>query len=250
MNRPSTWNLLRHGFRWLALLLASCAVASPSGRWQTGEASYYSDQRHGRPTASGWPYDRNALTAAHPSLPFGTIVRVTHLQNGRVVQVTVHDRLRHPRRVIDLSYAAARHLGMIQQGVAPVRLEVLSSSAGTPVSHRSTPQPLVRPGTRGEACLTSTPAPAGVMIVPSAGFHEAYEVQLAAFQHQHEALALQWQMYHRGIATRSDYRERRTGLHRVLAEPVFATQADATAWAFHQHRQGSIPEALVIPRGW
>ncbi len=250
MNQHSTWNLLRHGFRWLALLLASCAVASPASRWQTGEASYYSEHLHGQPTASGRPYDRNALTAAHPTLPFGTIVRVTHLQNGRVVQVTVHDRLSHPRRVIDLSYAAAWHLGMIQQGVAPVRLEVLSSPMGTRASRFSTPQPRVSIRTPGEACLTSTPAPTGVMIVPSAGFHEAYEVQLAAFHHLHEAHALQWQMYHRGIATRSDYRGRRTGLHRVLADPVFATQADATAWAFHQQRRGSIPEALVIPRGW
>ena len=249
MNRPSTWHLLRHAFRWLALLLASCAVADPAGRWQTGEASYYSDHLHGRPTASGRPYDRNGLTAAHPTLPFGTIVRVTHLQNGRVVQVTVHDRLSHPRRVIDLSYAAAWHLGMIQQGVAPVRLEVLSTPAGTPVSRVSTSQPLVSTRTPGEARHTTTPALAGVMIVPSAGFHEAYEVQLAAFHHLHEAHALQWQMYHRGIATRSDYRGRRTALHRVLAEPVFATQADATAWAFHQQRQGIIPEALVIPRG-
>jgi len=234
MNRRSIWHLLRHGLRWLALLLASCAVAGPAGRWQTGEASYYSDHLHGRPTASGRPYDRNGLTAAHPTLPFGTIVRVTHLQNGRVVQVTVNDRLSHRRRVIDLSYAAAWHLGMIQQGVAPVRLEVLSTPAGAPASRVSTPPP----------------AHAGVMIVPSAGFHEAYEVQLAAFHHLHEAHALQWQMYHRGIATRSDYRARRTSLHRVLAEAVFATQAEATAWAFHQQRQGSITEALVIPRGW
>lgn len=79
--------------------------------------------RHGRLTASGEPYDRDALTAAHPSLPLGACVEVSHLGNGRQVFVRVNDRGPYvPGRTIDLSQRAAAELGMLDDGVARVRI--------------------------------------------------------------------------------------------------------------------------------
>ena len=89
-----------------------------------GLASFYGDEFQGRTTASGARYDKHALTCAHPSAPFGTRLRVTDLETGRSVVVTVNDRGPFaPGRVIDLSRAAARKLGMIQRGLARVRVE-------------------------------------------------------------------------------------------------------------------------------
>ncbi len=95
-------------------------------RGQEGLASWYGKKFHGRTTASGERYDMHALTAAHRTLPFGTRVRVTNLANGRRVVVRINDRGPFIRgRIIDLSYAAARQVGMVQAGVARVRVEVL-----------------------------------------------------------------------------------------------------------------------------
>jgi rare lipoprotein A len=91
---------------------------------QTGMASFYGAARQGRTTAGGARFDAQAFTAAHPSLAFGTVVRVTNLDNGRTVTVEINDRGPHIQgRVIDLSLAAARALGMEKQGLARVRLE-------------------------------------------------------------------------------------------------------------------------------
>jgi rare lipoprotein A len=115
-----------------ALALVACGAAgldhsSAPGSYETGLAVYYSDSLHGRSTASGVPYDKEALTAAHRSLPFGTVVRVTNLENRRSVRVEVNDRgpFGDRRRVIDLSRAAAERIEMIERGVVEVRIEVL-----------------------------------------------------------------------------------------------------------------------------
>jgi rare lipoprotein A len=101
-------------------------AASPA-RLQQGIASVYADRLDGRATASGEPYDEDSLTAAHRTLPFGTRVRVTHLNSQRSVTVRINDRGPVPRnRIIDLSPAAARAIGLrARKGVARVRLEVL-----------------------------------------------------------------------------------------------------------------------------
>ncbi len=100
-------------------------VARPAG---TGGASYYGRKFAGHPTASGETFDPQELTAAHRSLPFGTRVRVTNLRNGETVVVRINDRGPFvPHRIIDVSRAAARHLGMIRRGKTRVRLEVLGS---------------------------------------------------------------------------------------------------------------------------
>ena len=94
-----------------------------------GVASWYGSRHHGRPTASGDAFDMRALTAAHRSLPLGTRVRVTNLENGRTVVVRITDRGPYvPGRLIDLSHAAAKALDILERGVARVQLEVLSAT--------------------------------------------------------------------------------------------------------------------------
>lgn len=96
-------------------------------RVQVGVASYYGREFHGQKTASGERFDMYDLTAAHRTLPFGTRLRVTNLTNGRQVIVRVNDRGPFVKgRIIDLSYAAARELGMIGTGTAWVKIKVLS----------------------------------------------------------------------------------------------------------------------------
>ena len=91
-----------------------------------GKASWYGPGFHGRRTANGEVYNQNALTAAHPSLSFGTKVKVTNLNNGRSVIVRINDRGPYAGgRVIDLSAAAARSLEMISSGVARVKVTIL-----------------------------------------------------------------------------------------------------------------------------
>ncbi|HEY8359447.1 MAG TPA: septal ring lytic transglycosylase RlpA family protein [Ramlibacter sp.] len=95
-----------------------------------GEASWYGPRFHGRPTASGERFDREALTAAHRSLPFGTVVRVENLRTGDSVDVRINDRGPHGKRsrIIDLSEAAGRLLGIGRRtGVAPVRITIVKS---------------------------------------------------------------------------------------------------------------------------
>ena len=92
----------------------------------TGSASWYGGKFHGRTTANGERYDMNELTAAHKTLPFGTKVRVINERNGKAVVVRINDRGPFVgKRVIDLSRGAAQAVGMINQGVARVKLEVL-----------------------------------------------------------------------------------------------------------------------------
>lgn len=105
---------------------------------QRGIASWYGRRFHGKRTASGERYDMNALTAAHPSLPFGTVVRVRSLVNGRTVDVRINDRgPRIRKRVIDLSRAAAHALGLIdaRTGTKPVSISIVRQGS-EPAAHR------------------------------------------------------------------------------------------------------------------
>ena len=93
---------------------------------EDGIASYYADSLDGNLTASEEPYDRNALTAAHRTLAFGTKVKVTNLDNGKSVIVRINDRGPHTSgRIIDVSGAAADKLGLRDVGTAKVKLEIL-----------------------------------------------------------------------------------------------------------------------------
>jgi rare lipoprotein A len=119
----------------VAPAVAACAVKSRraslrGGYVQRGLASWYGhgDGYDGRLTASGSRFDKNALTAAHFDLPFGTRIRVRNLKNDRHVDLTVTDRFPpetlHKGRILDVSYGAAKKLRMVEDGVVPVELTV------------------------------------------------------------------------------------------------------------------------------
>jgi rare lipoprotein A len=120
--------MLRHAILLILMLLPAVSVPAETPiDVEQGDASYYADSLHGNKTASGEPYDKDALTAAHRTLPFGTRVKVTSLKTGKSVEVVINDRGPHVKtRIIDLSGAAARALGLVEDGHGEVKLEVLA----------------------------------------------------------------------------------------------------------------------------
>jgi rare lipoprotein A len=207
-----------------ALVSAACSgnhhpVTTPStaGPASHGMASWYGSKFDGRRTANGERYDMHQLTAAHPTLPFGTLVQVTNVENGRQVVVRINDRGPFGRRrVIDLSYAAARELRMVGSGTARVELAVLGRF--DPMAPASPSQPILLaaaavpdspdaapPGTPAAAAApATTPAvdaadvdlPATAPADPAAPrIH--YTVQVGAFGEAERAEAVQ-----RGLAGR------------------------------------------------
>lgn len=93
-----------------------------------GKASYYADKYHGRTTANGETFDKRAMTAAHKSLPFNTMVKVTNLNNGKSVVVRINDRGPYIKgRIIDLSEKAAEDIAMVMKGVVDVEVEILEA---------------------------------------------------------------------------------------------------------------------------
>ena len=107
---------------------AIAPVPQGSGRTEEGRASWYGAPFHGRRASNGEIYDMYKLTAAHRTLPFGTVVRVTNLDNGKSTTVRITDRGPFvDNRIIDLSLAAAREIESVGPGVVPVRLEILSA---------------------------------------------------------------------------------------------------------------------------
>lgn len=108
----------------LILVLLAYQSFSQVPNTVVGNASYYADRFHGRKTASGEKYLKNQLTAAHKNLPFGTIVKVTNLNNGQTVEVKINDRGPYSKKcIIDLSKEAAKRLDILTQGIAEVHLE-------------------------------------------------------------------------------------------------------------------------------
>ncbi len=113
----STHSNISHGFR---------RKPTRSKPYQVGTASWYGSDFHGKATASGEPYDMYDFTAAHPTLPIGSWVRVTNLRNGRAVVLRINDRGPSvPGRIIDVSYSAARALEFKARGIQQVRLDVV-----------------------------------------------------------------------------------------------------------------------------
>lgn len=107
-------------------------LAHAKGFRQRGIASWYGEAFHGRPTSSGEVYDMYRISAAHKVLPLGTYVRVRHLANGRTLDVQINDRGPFVAgRIIDLSYAAAQRLGIVEPGTAPVEIVALGVPART-----------------------------------------------------------------------------------------------------------------------
>ena len=125
----------------LCILMLFPLLLSAQGDVSYGGASMYADAYHGRPTASGEPYDKNKLTGAHKTLPFGTIVKVTRLDNKKSIEVRINDRGPFIKgRVIDLSRKAAEKLDMVKAGVVEVKVEV-SGKGRTEDVASSTPKP-------------------------------------------------------------------------------------------------------------
>jgi rare lipoprotein A (peptidoglycan hydrolase) len=153
-----------------ALGLASVQLtAHPSAREQRGWASWYGPGFAGRPTASGERFSPQALTAAHRSWPLGTRARVTNLETGQQVEVTINDRgpFADPeRRVIDLSRAAAQRIGLGRQGVGPVRVTILDATRPRPCLASPVARASRRPvsAERSPAKSQRLPPPAGTCL--------------------------------------------------------------------------------------
>jgi rare lipoprotein A len=137
-DQPHLWAFIITG----TVLLTGCAAVS-KGRAdldlnmkERGTASWYGDDFHGSLTASGEPYDMHTLTAAHRTLPLGTLARITNVVNGKHVVIQINDRGPYVNgRILDLSYAAANALGMLERGVSPIQLEVVGQDrVGTEVN--------------------------------------------------------------------------------------------------------------------
>ena len=153
-------------------------------------ASFYAEDFHGRPTASGELFDMHALTAAHKTLPFGTMLEITNLENGKRVTVRVNDRGPFiPNREIDLSRGAAEKIDMISAGVARVSIRKLSGPSGqegTLLVKTAGPASDFESGTASTGQLQPTPAPvqpvadAGAVQSASTGV-KTWRIQLASF---------------------------------------------------------------------
>jgi len=118
--------LLFFGLAAAALVLGLIATLAANSYYEVGIASWYGPGFHGKRTANGEIYDMFAMTAAHKTLPFGTIVKVVDLDTGRSVIVRINDRGPFIKgRIIDLSYAAALKLGMVKKGLAKVGLRIV-----------------------------------------------------------------------------------------------------------------------------
>ena len=135
----------------VAILTMLCLTVHAQSVRIDGRASYYSNHLHGRRMANGQLYDRDSLTCAHRTLPFGTRLRITNPMNGQEVIVKVTDRGPYVRgRAIDLSYAAAQRLGTLRNGVAMVRIEILDEDKPVPYkSNNIRPLPRVEYGEAG-----------------------------------------------------------------------------------------------------
>ena len=204
----------------LALFLLSCgekrtvraaaAPPRPVTGVEVGVASWYGHPYHGRASASGEVYDMEQFTAAHRTLPFGTLVRVTNLDNSKYVDVRINDRGPFvDDRIVDLSRAAANAIDLIGPGTARVRLEVLQA------------------------------APA-----PTPGF---YVVQVGAFQYRANAERIRAEMETRYGAARLVLRPGDPPLWRVLVgRAATVDEAGTLATRIHAEQDGKLGRSFIV----
>ncbi len=194
----------------LSLICASAvsayAQATPSGSQAEiikleATASYYADEFHGRPTSSGELFDMNALTAAHKSLPFGTLLEVTNLENGRKVVVRVNDRGPFvPNREIDVSKRAAEDLDMLRSGVAKVSIRKVGvertatttkptepADKGAVTVTVTTAGPRSTEGATGVTSTGATTSPRERTVAGTGGIEATWRIQLASFAREENA---------------------------------------------------------------
>mgnify|MGYP000457015906 CR=1 FL=1 len=280
-------------FALAGLLLAACASSGPktvyvgggtdaeapivkqkigrpyqvSGRWYTparqddysavGQASWYGDEFHGRPTANGEVFDMNKMTAAHPTLPIPSYVEVTNLDNGRTAILRVNDRGPFARnRILDVSRRAAEELGFKSRGTANVRVTYLgprenelggtgrlysvSAPAGpAPVAAPTTPIN-VEPITRAPSAPISRPAVDNQPAVPG------WFIQAGAFSEPHRAESVRAQLGGVGPSTIETVSVGGQTLHRVLVGP-YPAEMSANA-ARYQVAGAGFGDARLILR--
>lgn len=199
----------------LVLLASACSTSrvmravppplTPHG--QSGIASWYGPGFHGNQTSSGEVYDQNDLTAAHPSLPLGTRVRVTSFDSGRTVDVRINDRGPFvDDRVIDLSYEAARTIEMIGPGTAAVSVDPIDDDG------RSAPAPFVSYAVQAGAFLDGSRADAlradlgglrgdAYLSMVRAGDSIFYRVRLGPYPRREDALARAEELAQSGVSS-------------------------------------------------
>jgi rare lipoprotein A len=233
----------------LVLALAGCGSPRPAGiyklgqpyqiagRWyhpdfdphydRVGLASWYGVPFHGRATANGEVFDRAALTAAHPTLPLPSIVRVTNLANRRQVDLRVNDRGPFvDDRLIDLSQAAARALGFERQGLAQVRVEFVSlaEAKGVPPPPRSHPAPGASQPVVAAATAVAEPASAAVsaavLAAAPAGQCAGRFIQIGAFAEPERAWRTAERLYQLAAAPVTTQRAASDPLLRVRVGPI------------------------------
>ncbi len=187
-------------------------LPSSHGYKERGEASWYGTKFHGRRTANGEVYNMFAMTAAHKTLPIPSYVRVTHVGNGRSIVVRINDRGPfHGNRIIDLSYAAAKKLGVIATGVA--RVDVVDvTPTGKSVAATPAPAPAPTSNTRD-----TVPAPVAPSLSSANAQGDVY-LQLGAFQQSQSAESLRDKIA--GVLSQAvNVITGRDKLHRVFVGP-------------------------------
>jgi rare lipoprotein A len=210
---------------------------SAHGFRERGQASWYGHPFHGRRTSSGETYDMYLMTAAHKTIPIPSYMRVTNLDNGKSIVVRVNDRGPfHQGRVIDLSYAAAKKLGVHSQGTAPVEIAVVTPTQDhMPPAHRPQRPPMMAAHTEAPSLRPAAHAPAAPMATQqTASYQQAY-LQIAAFNSkpraQEMANHLQQIPQVPGIKIESGY-SNNIPVHRVQVGPFnsasFAQQFSST----------------------
>ncbi|NLF53222.1 MAG: septal ring lytic transglycosylase RlpA family protein [Thauera phenolivorans] len=195
---------------------------------QSGVASWYGRRFHGRPTSSGEPYDMYAMTAAHPTLPIPSYVRVTHAGNGRSVVVRINDRGPFLRgRAIDLSYAAASKLGYINAGHAKVHIEQILPDEVPPVAAVRSVPPVGGRGPEPAAAPSAGDARAGSGAADEQGGVSGIFLQLGVFSSRDNAEGLRASV-HRDATAFAERLELLAdgGRYRLHAGP-FASEEDA-----------------------
>lgn len=197
---------------------------SARGFSEKGVASWYGKKFHGRQTSNGDVYDMYQLTAAHKHLPLPTFVRVTRLDNGQSIVVKVNDRGPFVgERIIDLSYAAAAAIGMLESGKAAVRIEALSSHEDAPADN----QQVIAVTPAGElvtpAPLAVTPAPVIPSPVPVTQSPSAVSrsfLQIGAFSQASNAQTLQASVQKTVASEVGIYHDPESALYRVRIGPL------------------------------
>ncbi len=186
-------------------------MASANGFSETGTASWYGPDFHGKKTASGETYNKYAYTAAHKTLPFGTKVKVTNLENGLSTTVVINDRGPFKSgRIIDLSYSAAQKISMVGTGTARVRINAIGSTQSSSSSATAT-----------SSAATKSTSNAGKNVSKNTG---NYYVQVAAYSVRDNADKTAKRLSNMGYAHAI---RQSSGRYVVVAGP-YGTRARAT----------------------